>query len=62
MVNAAHVKSISELIVLAFLEDIESICRKHGLSIGHQDSGGAFTIHRFDEEKLNWLMEARDRT
>jgi len=28
-----------------FLEAIEAVCRKHGLSISHEDGHGGFQIH-----------------
>jgi hypothetical protein len=46
----------------AFLEDIEAACRKHGLSLSHEDGHGGFMIEQFDEKLLNWLNQAFDST
>ena len=45
-----------------FLEEIMTVCVKHGLSIAHEDSQGAFLIKNFDIKYAKWLMEASDRT
>lgn len=43
----------------AFLEEIEAVCRKHNMSIGHEDTGGSFIITTpVDEEHIGWLNEA----
>ena len=42
----------------AFLDEIEAVCRKHGLSIGHEDCHGAFEIGPFDEDDIKWLRNA----
>lgn len=44
--------------MLAFLRDIEAVCRKHGFSIGHEDGGVGFQVHLFSEENLRWLTGA----
>jgi len=41
-----------------FFDEIEAVCRKHGLSIGHEDSNGGFEIHRFRQEDITWLRGA----
>ena len=43
----------------SFLGDIEAVCRKHGLSIGHQDGYGAFIIGLFDDGDIEWLRGAQ---
>jgi hypothetical protein len=43
----------------AFMVELEALCRKHGLSIGHEDTHGAFLVYRdLDEDRLSWLKEA----
>lgn len=43
----------------AFLEEINEVCRKHGMSISHEDTHGAFIIDRLDDERdLEWLSLA----
>jgi hypothetical protein len=43
----------------AFLDDLEIVCRKHGLSIGHEDGHGAFQIWEFNESDIRWLRDAQ---
>lgn len=43
-----------------FLIDIINICKKHNLSIGHEDTHGAFLIFPYDEDLVTWLKNARD--
>lgn len=45
-----------------FLDEIEAVCRKHGLAISHQDQQGAFVLVRFDEDVMRWLLDADDLT
>lgn len=42
-----------------FLQEIEEVCRKHNMSISHEDGHGAFIIERFDEFNIKWLKEAQ---
>ena len=44
--------------VEAFLEEIEAVCRKHNMSIGHEDTGGSFIITPLDEDHIEWLSHA----
>ena len=41
-----------------FLMDIEKVCKKHGLSISHEDYHGAFFIEEYNEENISWLFDA----
>ena len=41
-----------------FIEDILTLCKKHGFSIGHEDEFGAFEIHNYDEHYSDWLRHA----
>ena len=49
-----------------FLNDIKTICKKHNLSIAHEDYHGAFLIEEYDEDNIEWLFGAgkyyKDRT
>lgn len=44
----------------AFLDDIEAVYRRHGLSISHEDFQGAFEIELFNLHDLEWLRNAHD--
>jgi len=46
----------------AFLNDVVDICKKHGFSLAHEDTHGAFEVHLYDEQNIAWLMAATDRT
>ena len=43
-----------------FLEDLIEVMRRHGMSIGHEDTEGGFTLHEFDEDKIQWLSALSD--
>lgn len=42
----------------SFLEDIETACRKHGLSLAHEDFQGGFLVELLKEENLRWVAGA----
>lgn len=41
----------------AFIAEIADVCRKHGLSIGHEDGYGAFIVEKGDDN-IDWLEAA----
>jgi hypothetical protein len=41
-----------------FLEDIKKMCKKHNLSISHEDYHGVFLIEEYDEDNIEWLFGA----
>lgn len=42
-----------------FFDEIEAVCKKHNISIGHEDSHGSFIIYQeFDESIVEWLRGA----
>ena len=45
-----------------FLGEIVEVCKKHGLSLSHEDTGGAFKVEEFSESNIKWLLEAADAT
>lgn len=44
--------------VKQFLKEIEEVCKKHNMSISHEDGHGAFIIERYDEFNIKWLRQA----
>lgn len=41
-----------------FLEEIDSVCKRHGLSISHEDYHGVFLIEEYDKGNIEWLFGA----
>lgn len=41
-----------------FLSELSALCRKHNVSIGHEDGHGAFELLDFDETLMEWLCDA----
>lgn len=41
-----------------FIEDIDSVCKKHNLSISHEDYHGKFIIEEYSEANIEWLRTA----
>lgn len=52
-------KEIDRFDQLLFLADIIIVCKKHKLSLGHEDTQGAFLIYPYDEKYVDWLLEAQ---
>lgn len=46
----------------AFLLEVIEVCKKHGLTISHEDNHGAFEVAPFDPANIEWLMNAADCT
>ena len=42
----------------AFIREIEVVCKKHNMSIGHEDRHGAFIITEYSDESIEWLKDA----
>lgn len=55
-------KTVENLKVDAFLVEIKAVCKSHGFSISQEDTQGGFEICRFDEDNIEWLEAATDRT
>ena len=45
-----------------FLKEVTDVCKKHGLSISHEDRHGNFKVERFNGYAQNWLMDATNHT
>lgn len=41
-----------------FLLEIDKVCKKHKMSISHEDLQGAFIIMPYHKENIKWLMNA----
>ena len=41
-----------------FLDDIDVICKKYGLTISHEDSQGCFIVEDYSEYNVDWLKDA----
>lgn len=41
--------------VVEFFNEIDSVCKKYGLSISHEDGHGAFEIENYSEDNMLWL-------
>jgi hypothetical protein len=43
-----------------FIDEVVEVCRRHGLSISHEDHHGAFEITEISETKIEWLKKCHD--
>lgn len=41
-----------------FLRAIAEVCKEHGFSLSHEDIHGAFIVEEYDENNIQYLMEA----
>jgi len=41
-----------------FLKEIEEVCKKHNMSISHEDHQGAFIIEEFKDKNIKQLKGA----
>lgn len=44
----------------AFLNEVVAVCERHGFSLSHEDSQGAFLVEQANEDNFNWLRAAQD--
>ena len=42
-----------------FLNDIKEVCKKHNMSISHEDFQGGFIITSYNDSNIKWLFDAR---
>ena len=47
-------------VIATFLDEFESLCKKHDVSIGHEDCHGAFIIEKYDDWNIEWLRQAEE--
>ncbi len=45
--------------VKLFLEEVIEVCRKHELSISHEDGHGSFLVEKDYSSNYEWLLDAR---
>ena len=62
-INKTHWDCISSQFIVSpkvdlFLKEIEEVCKKHNLSISHEDSHGNFVIESYDQENIKWLNDS----
>jgi len=43
-----------------FIDELIKLCKKHGLSLAHEDSQGSFIIEEYSDENIQWVKEALD--
>lgn len=51
-------KMVKDEKVDEFIEEVIEVCKKHKLSISHEDQHGAFEITTYDEHNSSWLRAA----
>lgn len=40
-----------------FIKELIAVCKKHGMSISHEDSQGAFIIEPYSDTNIEWLND-----
>lgn len=60
--NATISADVETPAIDAFLAEIIGVCKKHGLSISHEDTHGGFIVAPFSDGLTEWLMAASDET
>lgn len=56
--NSHDAIKIEDKKVDKFLDEIIEVCKKHNMSISHEDFQGSFLIENFDKDNINWLYNA----
>ena len=44
--------------VTQFLGEVDEVCQKYKMAIGHEDSGGSFVICPYTSSRSRWLQAA----
>jgi hypothetical protein len=60
--NRDTYKNVENPKIDAFLQEVIEVSIKHGFSIAHEDSHGAFIVEAAYKPNFDWLMEASDGT
>lgn len=42
----------------AFLDELEELCKKHDITISHEDGHGAFILENYDYTLQGWIRAA----
>lgn len=42
--------------IIDFMKEYEELCKKHDISLGHEDMHGAFELYKYDEENIKWVV------
>lgn len=53
-------KRIEDVSIDKFISEIALVCKKHNMTISHEDGHGAFVIEKYDQENIDWLRHAHD--
>jgi len=53
-----YITQVADENVISFLSEFEQLCKKHNLSIAHEDTHGAFIIEEFNQFNIDWIKEA----
>src|ERR1035437_6239624 len=44
-----------------FMEALVDVCKRHGMSLAHEDTQGGFIIEKYNEKNIEWLKHAMVR-
>lgn len=52
--------AVTEQDAKKFIGELIAVCKKHGLSLSHEDHQGSFLVVNYSKEKAEWLRQAYD--
>lgn len=41
-----------------FINELTAVCKKHGFSLSHEDTQGAFIVEPYSDSNIQWLNDA----
>jgi len=44
----------------AFIEELRILCKKHNITIGHEDGHGAFEFYAYSDDDMDWIQHGHD--
>jgi hypothetical protein len=57
--DASVDKGVIDAAVDTFIDELVEVCRRHNMTLGHEDAHGAFQVKRgFNEDRADWLRAA----